>query len=194
MRSKDISTLAEEVLPSIEGIKNVLESFSPLSRNPRLVLWSLHRCTQPIRFFIITWSRCNVVSNYLVHSSNQKYSHSWAIVAGRCNIWFLRQLYPLDWEQDKVAWSARGSSGDVWGRIDRPGDFLLVPVRARPTSISARPSHRYSSAAWLRAGLAKSRRCSGRAEAVSLCHRVLRGGSALGWVIAGHSAALYRAL
>jgi tetratricopeptide (TPR) repeat protein len=35
MRSKDVTTLAEEILPSIEGIRNVLESFSPLSTTPR---------------------------------------------------------------------------------------------------------------------------------------------------------------
>jgi hypothetical protein len=33
--------LAEDVLPSIEGVRNVLESFSPLSPNPRSVSVSI---------------------------------------------------------------------------------------------------------------------------------------------------------
>ena len=35
MRSKDVTTMAEEVLPSIEGVRSVLESFSPLSASTR---------------------------------------------------------------------------------------------------------------------------------------------------------------
>lgn len=35
LRSKDVITLAEEVLPSIQGVRSVLESFSPLSGHLR---------------------------------------------------------------------------------------------------------------------------------------------------------------